>query len=146
MNIKENELRWCDLYRYNRNIGVPGCVVVEPVDKPSRKEAVRVGSELNHLSRFIWGMGAAANSVYNAHGFFVKFQGPPEKNEKRAKILTKAWRELKKKGYDPLYLPRRKRMKDASEKFIQRSLDNDDLDDILEFAEEVLENKKTYIK
>lgn len=49
--------------------------------------------ELNRLTRFLFGQGAAANSVFNCDvSAFIKFQSRPELNKPRAFLTTKAWR------------------------------------------------------
>ncbi len=52
--------------------------------------------ELNRLTRFLFGEGAAANSVFNCGaGAFIKFQSRPELNKQRALLTTKIYRWLK---------------------------------------------------
>lgn len=52
--------------------------------------------ELNRITRFLFGEGAAANSVFNCGvGAFIKFQSQPHINKKRAFLTTKVWRYCK---------------------------------------------------
>ena len=82
-------------YKYDWGYGLPDHLVVRGVAS-SNYEANMIGCEMNIISKFIWGLGAAMNSVYNAHGFSVKFQSSREHNILRARLLTKIWRYCKK--------------------------------------------------
>ncbi len=81
-------------YKYDKGYGLPGHIVVRGVPDGAR-EGFNVGAELNTISRFVWGLGAAMNEVYNAHGALVKFQSYEKTNIRRAKLLTKIWRYCK---------------------------------------------------
>jgi hypothetical protein len=53
--------------------------------------------ELNRLTRFLFGEGAAANQVFNCGvGAFIKFQNKPDINKSRVFLTTKVWRYCKK--------------------------------------------------
>lgn len=82
-------------YIYNRNIGLKGCVTVIASPQGTR-ESFDLNMEMCLISRFIWGLGAAANEIYNAIAAGVKFQSESSINERRAKLLTKIWRYCKK--------------------------------------------------
>jgi hypothetical protein len=90
-------------YRYNRNVGLPGHIEVHGT--PQGCEGNEITFELVILSKFIWGRGAAANSIFNTGSMIVKFQGPKEDNERRAKLLTKVWRLCKINGHEIHKLP-----------------------------------------
>jgi len=60
-----------------------------------------VRMELNRLTRFLFGEGAAANQVFNCGvGAFIKFQYKPEVNKSRALLTTKIWRYCKSKNIE----------------------------------------------
>ncbi len=96
-------------YRYNYNVGLTNHFVLEGIPDGT-KEGFKIGAELNILSRFLWGLGAALNSVYNALGACVKFQVDLKTNRKRARLLTKIWRYCKKNNIEinSKNFPRRK--------------------------------------
>ena len=60
-----------------------------------------VRMELNRLTRFLFGEGAAANQVFNCGvGAFIKFQYKPEINKTRALLTTRVWRYCKNNGIE----------------------------------------------
>src|SRR5947209_16292563 len=80
-------------YRYSTAwAGVFGeGITIQPVGIEDPREQNRFHTEINLLSRLLFGLGAAANTVYNAHGPVV-FQHPDMNvNRQRAKQVTKEW-------------------------------------------------------
>lgn len=61
-----------------------------------RGNNVHIQVELNRLTRYLFGEGAAANQVFNCgSGAFIKFQTKPEVNKERCLLTTKIWRYCK---------------------------------------------------
>jgi hypothetical protein len=73
-------------------------ITVQPVGMDDPYEQNRFHTEINLISRLLFGPGAAANTVYNAHGPVI-FQHPDMNiNRQRAKQVTAEWRRLKREG------------------------------------------------
>ena len=87
-------------YRYSTAwSGVLGDgLTIQPVNMDDPQDQNRFHTEINLISRLLFGRGAAANTVYNAHGPIV-FQHPDMNvNRQRAKQVRKEWRRLKRSG------------------------------------------------
>ncbi len=75
-------------------------ITIQPVGMDDPREQNRFHTEINLISRLLFGPGAAANTVYNAHGPII-FQHPDMNvNRQRAKQVTGEWRRLKREGVD----------------------------------------------
>ena len=75
-------------------------ITIQPVGMDDPREQNRFHTEINLISRLLFGIGAAANTVYNAHGPII-FQHPDMNvNRQRAKRVTEEWRRLKREGVD----------------------------------------------
>jgi hypothetical protein len=73
-------------------------ITIQPVGMDDPREQNRFHTEINLISRLLFGPGAAANTVYNAHGPVI-FQHPEMNiNRQRAKQVTQEWRRLKRAG------------------------------------------------
>ena len=58
---------------------------------------IKTQVELNRITRYLFGEGAAANKVFNCGvGAFIKFQTRPKLNKKFAFLTTAVWRYCKK--------------------------------------------------
>jgi len=63
-------------------------ITIQPVGMDDPREQNRFHTEINLISRLLFGPGAAANTVYNAHGPII-FQHPDMNiNRQRAKQVT----------------------------------------------------------
>ena|SRR2546421_7612568 len=73
-------------------------ITIQPVGMDDPREQNRFHTEINLISRLLFGPGEAANTVYNAHGPVI-FQHPDMNiNRQRAKQVTGKWRRLKREG------------------------------------------------
>jgi hypothetical protein len=79
------------------------------------KLANELSIELVILSKFIWGRGASANSIFNTGSIMIKFQADAETNSRRARTLAWAWRLAKAQGIDIHKLPTYSSQKAAAE-------------------------------
>jgi hypothetical protein len=89
-------------YRYST--AYSGCIcdglTIQPIGLDDPREQNRFHIEINLISKLLFGLGAAGNTVYNAHGIVV-FQHPDMAvNRKRAKQVTAKWRQLKRQDVD----------------------------------------------
>lgn len=96
--VKLDTSKLSTYYKYDRGYGLEGHLVLRGKNQ-DQFTANMIGGELNILSKWIWGTGMSANSIYNAHGFSVKFQGPKDLNLTRAKLLARVWRWCRRQGY-----------------------------------------------
>jgi len=105
-------------YRYNRNYGLPGSIVLEGT--PVGKEGNEITVEMVILSKFIWGRGASANSIFNTGAATLKFQHTdPSVNASRAKLVAKVWRLCKINGFRIHGLPVRRPSQSYTEDLTQ---------------------------
>ncbi len=89
---------------YHYSTKYSGCLceglTIQPVGLEDPREQNRFHIEINLISRLLFGLGAAANVVYNAHGPVV-FQHPDMAvNKKLARQVTAEWRRFKREGVD----------------------------------------------
>ena len=89
---------------YDRGRGLPGHIVLRGQSSDQRL-ANMLTFELVALSKFIFGRGASANSIFNTGSGMLKFQSTPEVNKRRARLTTWAYRLVKSYDLDPLKLP-----------------------------------------
>lgn len=53
-------------YKYDWSIGHSGCLLLRGVSKDNG-EANKISAEMNRITKYVWGLGLMANSIFNAH-------------------------------------------------------------------------------
>jgi hypothetical protein len=86
-------------YRYSTSwAGVSGNgLSIQPIGMTPEQQN-RFHTEVNLISHRLFGLGAAANTVYNAHGFVIFQHLDMDINRQRARKVMSEWRRSKREG------------------------------------------------